>query len=217
MGRAALVALCLVVAGCGGPRMREGELYPGRAGGPPRLDALPDPDVVDDALTPRFQHARSLAETALRIAAPSPPESRAALDLNDWAEGPLRAWLERKTEAVEAARAELDAAAEEAHRQRILAGALVGLLYEDVVRTLRARPLPRDLEDEPAILEMQRDAMESELRPWLETARRAYRACAANASEPESMRHFVAFCEAREQGLPSGLASGQTQVEVIRE
>ncbi|AKF11162.1 hypothetical protein [Sandaracinus amylolyticus] len=213
-----LVVLAVVLSiACGGPRMREGELFAGRPSGPPSMASMPDPDVVDEELSPRMRRAMELARDALDIAAPEPARSRAALDLTEWSEGALREWLERKTAAIEAARTELDAAAEEQHRQRILAGALVGLLYEDVLRVLRRRPMPDDLEDEPEILDVYRDSLESQARPWLETARRAYRACAANAREPESMRHFVAFCEAREMGLPSGMESGESTVEVIRD
>lgn len=211
------VALSLGALACGGPRMREGELFAGRAEGPPTMSSLPDPDVVDEALSPRMHRGLELAEASFHLEPPDPPASRAALDLAAWSEGPFRAWLEQKTRAIEAARSELDVAAEESHRQRIIGGAVVGLMYEDVARALGRIPIPDDLDDEPEILDVYRDVLRSQARPFLETARRAYHACAANAIEPESMHHWSRFCAAREDELPGGLASGEVEVEVIRE
>jgi hypothetical protein len=214
------LALALPLAamvGCGGPRMRTGELYAGRVGAAPSLRCLPDPDVVDAELSPRMRTALELADESFAVQAPPPPTSRSALDLTDWAEGPLRDWLGRKTQAIEEARHELDAAAEESHRQRIMGGAVVGLMYEDVARVLRAVPAPEDLEDEPEILEIYQQVLESQARPFLETARRAYHACALNASEPESMRHWSRFCRGREDALPEadGPQEDGTTVEVL--
>lgn len=213
-----LLALVLLLAlACGGPRMREGELYAGRVAAAPSLRCLPDPDVVDAELTPRMRAGLELAEESFAVQAPPPPSSRAALELTDWAEGPLRDWLTRKTAAIQEARHELDAAAEESHRQRIMGGAVVGLMYEDVARVLRSVPAPEDLEDEPEILEIYQQVLESQARPFLETARRAYHACTLNASEPESMRHWSRFCRGREDGLPApdGPQEDGTTVEVL--
>ena len=76
-------------------------------------------------------------------------------------------------------------------------------MYEDIARVLRDVPAPEDLDDEPEILEIYGQVLESQARPFLETARRAYHACALNASEPESMRHWSRFCRGREDNLPS--------------
>lgn len=210
--------LVLVLAtGCGGPRTRPGPLHAGRSDGPPSMECLPDPDVEDSELTERMTFAMQLATESLSIEPPAPPASRAVLDLQEWSSGPLRAWLEQKTHALEAARRELDLAAEESHRQRIMGGAIVGLMYEDVARVLSDLPRPEDLDDEPEILEIYQQVLTSQARPYLETARRAYHACSANASEPDTMRHWARFCSDRRDGLPGGetLQSGETQVEVI--
>ena len=108
------------------------------------------------------------------------------------------------------------------HRQRIIGGAIVGLMYEDVARVLRSIPTPDELLDEPEIREMHRDILRSQARPFLEHARRAYHACARNATEPPGMNHWVRFCRGRHDRLPErdrleGPAPGETQVEVIRD
>lgn len=211
------LALVVLAFGCGGPRMRPGPLHAGRSHGAPSMECLPDPDVEDSELSERMTFGMQLATESLSIEPPPPPTSRAVLDLQAWGSGPLRAWLERKTHAVEAARRELDVAAEESHRQRIMGGAIVGLMYEDVARVLVGLPRPEDLDDEPEILEIYQQVLQSQARPYVETARRAYHACAANASEPETMRHWARFCRDRRDDLPGGdeLESGETQVEVV--
>lgn len=208
----------MLLAACGGqPRMREGELYAGRTEGDPSMECLPDPDVHDDALSERMHFGIRLANESFAVPAPGAPESRAVLDLQDWSSGPLRVWIERKTHAIEAARRELDQAAEENHRQRIMGGAIVGLMYEDVARVLSRLPEPEDLDDEPEILRIYEQVIQSQARPFVETARRAYHACAMNASEPASMRHWSHFCRGREDNLPDldEPTAGTTEVEVL--
>jgi hypothetical protein len=212
-----ILALLLTSAiGCGGgPRMREGELYGGRTEGPPSMTSLPDPDVIDDELTEHMRFGLRLANEAMAIEAPAPPENTSAASITEWSSGPLQTWLHAKSEAVEAARHELDLAADENRRQRIMGGAIVGMLYEDVSITLRSVPTPDDLWNEPEISRIFRETVDGEARPYVETSRNAYRACEANGRIPATMRHWSDFCSARLDLLP---ASGDdtTEVEMFR-
>jgi hypothetical protein len=185
------------------------------------MECLPDPDVSERALTRTMRFGWTLAEESFLVPPPEAPHDATAQDLRLWSDQVLAPWLQRKTHTIEAARHELDRAAEENHRQRIMGGAIVGLMYEDVGRVLRAIPAPEELESEPEIREVYRDILRSQARPYLEEARRAYSACAQNAVQPPSMRHWSRFCSEREQNLPTSdvvpndLESGETEVEVV--
>jgi len=185
------------------------------------MDSLPDPDIEDESMTRRMRFGWTLAQESFLIPAPATPNDESAQNLENWSQNILTPWLRRKTHTIEAARRELDQAAEENHRQRIMGGAIVGVMYEDVARVLRAIPPPRELDDEPEILEVYQNVLESQARPFLEHARRAYSACAQNGIRPESMRHWSRFCAGRGERLPEGrdaaedLESGETVVEVI--
>ncbi len=183
------------------------------------MECLPDPDVADDALSESMRFGLRLAAEAFAVPPPEPPAERGALTLQAWSEHALRPWIERTTTAIEAARRELDIAAEQEHRERIMGGAVVGLMYEHVGRVLVAIPRPDDLDDEPEILEIYQQVIRSQAAPYLETARRAYHACTLNARQPDTMRHWSRFCADREDGLPQepAIESGETQVEVIAE
>lgn len=219
-GRETSIALMavLVLASCGSS-MRSGPLYAGRAESEPTMECLPDPDVTDATFTLHMQRGRELAQASFELPDPEVPADHSAASLTAWSDGPLRAWLEQKTHAVEAAREELDAAADEDHRQRIVGGALVGLMYEDVARVLRAVPSPEDLASEPEILAAFHHVIEGQARPYVETARRAYHACALNARRPETMTHWASFCRRREDRLPEGatqtVEDDTTEVEVL--
>lgn len=212
-----IAGLALILLGCGVPAMRGGELYAGRPTGEPSLEILPDPDIVDEALTPTMREALELAGESFRLGDPPPPPDRRAMELMAWSNQALRPWLERKSQAVHLARRALDQAAEENHRQRIIGGAVVGMLYEDLAAVIRSVPEPTDLQDEPEILAIYGQLLESQARPYLQNARQAYRACALNAAEPRSMHHWAEFCWHREGRLEmlDPLESGETRVEVL--
>jgi hypothetical protein len=217
------LTLALLLAGCGSTPMRAGPLDPGQVEPRPSMECLPDPDVAESAFTPRMREGWELAAESFLIPPPEPPRDETARNLELWSDEVLAPWLERKTHTIEAARRELDLAAEESHRQRIMGGAIVGLMYEDVARVLRSIPPPEELAEEPEIQAIYQDVMRSHARPFLEQSRRAYSACAQNAVTPSSMRHWSRFCSGREEGLPEGedtgdhLESGETEVEVIAE
>jgi hypothetical protein len=217
------VILALGLAACGGPPLRPGPLDPGQTEAAPSMQTLPDPDVRDEAFSRRMRFGWQLAAESFVVPPPEPPRDRMAQDLQLWSEQVLSPWIERKVATVEAARRELDHAAEENHRQRIISGAIVGLMYEDVGMALRSIPPPAELDDEPEIRTIYRDILRSQARPFLEHARRAYQACAGNAARPPGMRHWRRYCAGREERLPDvsvdgpALPSGETQVEVIRE
>jgi hypothetical protein len=201
MGRALQISLALAVAGCGHPDVPPRVLDTGDVVNRPSVQVLPL-DRPERPLSRRMQFALALAEQSLSVSPPPLPPGRSAREIERWTSETLRPWVAEKSHAVEVARAELDAAADETHGQLIMAGALVGLLYEDVARHLAAVPLPDDLIGEPEIAAIYRDVVDFHVSPWREHARRAYLACAQNAIQPPSMRGWSAFCAGRAERLP---------------
>ncbi|MEM6955000.1 MAG: hypothetical protein AAF645_04900 [Myxococcota bacterium] len=185
----------------------------GRAEGPPSMECLPS---NTPSFSERMRFAWLLTEQSFEEPAPAPPASGTALQIQDWSDARLRPWLRRKSQLVSAAREELDAAAEETQGQRTIAGALVALMYEDVGRALLRVPMPDDLRNEPEIAEAFQDVIDAQARPYLDVARRAYRACALNARGDDELSSWQSFCHGRRGGLPAEhVASGETVVEVI--
>ncbi|MCA9605370.1 MAG: hypothetical protein KC619_07235 [Myxococcales bacterium] len=216
------VLASLFAAACGpGATMRSGPLNPGRVETDPSMECLPDPDIEQASMTRHMRFGWTLAEESFLVPPPPAPDEQSSESLEAWSSQVLGPWLERKTHTIEAARRELDQAAEENHRQRIMGGAIVGLMYEDVARVLTEIPAPAELLDEPDIMEVYRNVLRSQARPFLEHARRAYSACAQNGIRPASMRHWSRFCSGREERLPGRrrdhehLESGETVVEVV--
>lgn len=191
------------------------------------MECLPDPDVTDDFFTAHMQRGRELAIASFSVPDPAIPADHTAATLTAWADGPLRQWIQQKTHAVDAAREELDLAAEENRRQRIIGGAIVGLMHEDVGRIIVSVPVPDDLANEPEILDAFQHVIDGQAAPYFRLARAAYRACALNAVSPEGMQHWSSFCRQRMDRLPGSedeLAidaqtdgTDQTTVEVMHD
>ncbi|MEO0326504.1 MAG: hypothetical protein AAF447_26390, partial [Myxococcota bacterium] len=143
-----LVSLCLSACAAGAPPPHFAN---GDAAGPPRMEALPRLPAGGrpPGLTPTMTFAWTLAEQALDLPDPPPaPAQPTVANLGSWTDSCLRPWLRDKNRLVTAARRELDSAAEERLEQRILAGALDGLLHEDVARVLLSIPVPLEIAEE---------------------------------------------------------------------
>ena len=184
------------------------------------MEALPSLDVDEQAMSKEMRMARMLSAESLNLPDPPLPNGRTADDIQRWSEDTLAPWLQRKQESAEAARAELDQAAIQDQRQRIVAGALVGLVYEDVAQGLLRVPAPRELESEPEVLAMYNELLQQQAAPYLMHAKLGYDACAANAHALSSLEHWSTFCGERSARLPSHkLAPGEseTSVTVTRE
>jgi hypothetical protein len=190
--------------------------YAGDAAGSPSIETLPSLDVGDGELTQEMRMARLLSAEALELPPPAVPTDRAGQALSAWSEGEFKSWLTDKQERADAARTELDRAALQNHRQRIVAGALVGLIFEDIARTLLTVPTPSELDTEPEISAAFHELLLKQAEPYLMQARLAYAACAGNAQGMSSLGHWVDFCSARRQALPATEAPGDG-VEVIVE
>lgn len=146
--------------------------------------------------------ARLLSADSLNLAPPVNPRDTSTAAIAAWSDNELKSWMQAKNAAAEAARKELDLAAVQNQRQRIMAGAMVGLVYEDVARTLLTLPIPAELSAEPEIAAMYVDILRTQAGPYLQQARQAYTACAGNAEQMPTLRHWSQFCLTREEKLP---------------
>ncbi len=200
----ASMLLLLLVAGCGGASARDRPpILAGEVDAPPSMEVLPSLDVPLSSLSRHMRFAWLLTEQTFQVSPPAPaPADGTADQIRDWGNRDLEPWLAKKSHMVEAAREELNIAAEENHRQRILAGALVGLMYEDIARVLLGIPVPSDLRDDPEIASDYRDVRRFEASSYLGHAKRAYHACALNAVQPATMHAWSEFCAGRAAGLP---------------
>jgi len=211
-----VLAVAMLAGGCASAGPPPAPAFAGDVEAAPDTSALPSAERA--RYSERMRFGLTLARESLAIPDPQPPDRHELALLESWASESLRPWLERKSHTVEAAREELDAAAEENHRQRIVAGAVVGLIYEDVGRGLRRIPLPDALEDDPEAAQLFDDVLDGQAAPFLRHARRAYEACAQNARHPDDMEHWSPFCAGRADRLPlpePSLAPGETEVQVI--
>jgi hypothetical protein len=208
---------CSALLGCVHGTHGTRTYQPGDAAGTPSVEALPSADVSESELTKEMRMARMLSAESLNLAEPALPADTSLSSYAAWSERDLKEWMRAKNHRAEAARRELDRAAVQNQRQRVMAGALVGLLYEDIARSLLRLPIPAELSTEPEIAAMYVDLVRHQAAPYLDQARRAYMACAGNAEQVATLVHWSTFCSTREELLPgAAMKSGETQVSVVR-
>jgi hypothetical protein len=188
--------------GCAGGQAHTHRSYGGDVMSAPALEALPSLDVEEVRLSGQMRMARLLSAESLALSKPEAPTSSATAAITRWSDSELKRWVTEKHRRAEAARKELDGAAVNSHRERIMAGALVGLVYEDVARALLALPFPTELASEPEVRAIFEDVLRGQAAPYLVHARLAYQACAANALGLSAMAHWSEFCQGRGAELP---------------
>jgi hypothetical protein len=176
---------------------------------------LPSLDVEPAALSHDMQMGRMLSTESLDLHVPPAPGGSSANTFSAWSDQELKHWMNEKARRAHAARAQLDQAAVHSLRERVMAGALVGLVCEDVARSLLTIPLPAELSNEPDVAQMFRDVLRSQAQPYLLHAQHAYNACAENARGVETMDHWSGFCRARLERLPESARSERAGVEVV--
>lgn len=201
--KAATSALAMIVlAACGGTQ--DVETRAGNITAQPTLGVLPTTHVPREALSEHMRLGWDLASSAILIEMPMVPTQHDGITLTRWAEHELGDWLQRMTEALNAASAELDAAANENPLERVYAGAIVGVIYESVAQQLLWLPTPTELNREPEIANAYRDILAFNAAPYLERSRAAYRACAANGEmhAEELGEQWSTFCAGRMRLLP---------------
>lgn len=203
------ILLVLAISACGGSAEvnREAQARPRDGGDPqgaPSLRSLPADDVDPRTFTPLMQRAWEASRDALELKAPAFPQEPTSDEWNAYSQRVFQPWLHEKQSMVVAARRELDTAATQSMRQRIMAGAIVGLLYEDVAHVLLAVPTPKAiLEEDPEIVEAFKRVVEGQARPYLEHSRAAYSACKQNAASGRGgLGHWSNYCKQRESNLP---------------
>lgn len=211
-----LIASSLLLVACAGARVRltdpgqsaPTELSQGSVEAPPSLQALPDLDVPEEEVSERMRFAMSMAEEALEIPTPPPPEDRSLQSISAWMEGVIGPWIAQKSHSVSSARDVLMSSSRESGRERTLATAIIALMYEDLVRSLRTMPMPADLEAEPEVAQLYRDVVFANLTPYVREALRFYRdGCMANADRgPEGMQHWRSYCARRSNALEDEVA-----------
>lgn len=208
------ISLAAGLAACASGAGRQGPAYPGDVAGAPSIEALPSLDVPDALLSMQMKRARLLTAESLALQVPIAVDTHASA-LASWSDSALKGWLKEKHARAEAARKELDRAAVVSHRERILAGALVGLVYEDMARALLSVPAPSELDDEPEVRKVFGEVLRAQASPYLVHARLAYQACAANAQGLAPMGHWSSFCDGRRDELPEVPPSDVTTVAVM--
>ncbi len=203
------VALALATGACGGsaevgPEVQTRPRDGGDPHGAPSLRSLPADDVDPRTFTPLMKRAWEASRDALELKAPAFPQEPTSEEWNAWSQRVFQPWLQQKQGMVVAARRELDMAATQSMRQRIMAGAIVGLLYEDLAHVLLAVPTPKAiLEEDPDIVEAFKHVVEGQARPYLEHSRAAYSACKQNAASGRGgLGHWSNYCKQREANLP---------------
>jgi hypothetical protein len=201
MRRKLALLLLLSTACC--TRGQRAERHAGDANGSARIEALPALDVDDDELTKDMRVALELSKESLELTLPAFVHHADAR--RRWTDAALKRWLHDKRRGAEAASQALDTAAIQSSRQRIVAAAVSGLVFERAGRDLLEVPPPADLQLPLPAIAVFREVMAENASVCLQRARLSYAACAKSAQGLKSLAHWSPFCATRAKSLPEPL------------
>jgi hypothetical protein len=190
---------CVLLGACaarGKPPM-----MPGDSAAEAQLDTLPSLDVNESELSAEMHKALALSEDSIELGLPELPKGEATSA--SWTDTRLKDWLRDKHRRTQTASAALDLAGAQSPRQRMLSGAVAGLVFENAARDLLQVPPPSDLPLDLETIAVFREIMQGNASVCVEQAQLAYKACADNAREMPELLHWEPFCVQRAQRLPS--------------
>jgi len=215
-----LLGLALVGCGAAAPEVAELEGIDLSCHG--GLECLPDDDPGLVQGSWRMRRGWQRARDALSAVPPPRPEELDSFGVQAyWAN--FDEWLAELTDRIDAAHDDLDEAAFEDRRQRVVAEAVLGLIYEEAAREIASLPIPDRIGDDVVDSAAHAERLERQARAFRERSRASYRECAQRGIQPLDLRDWSRFCAARGQQLETAggaavhvVSRAETVVEVIR-
>jgi hypothetical protein len=133
------------------------------------------------------------------VTPPEPPVGATEADIEAWAEGPFRAWLDQRAAATDHALEAMRAMREAPVEERAMGAALFGYLYEDAVSSIRGAPIPEAVGADPELLAIYSESLNEALLPYATMAAQAYYGCVLlfRQVEDEAWGEWPAYCDAR--------------------
>lgn len=139
----------------------------------------------------------SAAVAAITMPTPVPPVGD-DWEVESWADGPFRDWMERRTDAVQDAQRALRAAREGPREQSVVASMLLGLVYSRFALDLRGIQVPAVFADDPVRAEAFRNALSTAAHPLWLRALDAFGSCSsvAGGAPAHSLDRWRERCDA---------------------
>lgn len=195
-------SLCLaswmLLLSCGGRQHAQDVSYHGNPVDPPSLKVLPTFPVSWESLSSDMRFGWNLAELAFEIAPPTAASGSDPAKVSQWSEQVLLPWLAEKKELVEHAREELESAASANLEERVIAAAIVALMYEDIAQVLRQVPSASRNQAKVDLAGSTEDVdPDWMVRAYVGHARTAYLACETNARTMRQGEAWSKFCGRR--------------------
>lgn len=134
---------------------------------------------------------------ALTMPTPRPPTGE-DWEVESWADGPFRDWMERRTDAVQDAQRALREAREGPREQSVVASMLLGLVYSRFALDLRGIEVPAVFAGDSVRAEAFRNALSSAAHPLWLRALDAFGSCSsvAGAAPAHSLDRWRERCDA---------------------
>ena len=214
-GRAVPMAAAMVAfsLGTGCAHQPVEPVDPGRPRAEPGLVALPKLPADCSGRTQRTHQGIVLAGQVLDATMPAPPDDRSYESLQGWVGGEVATWLAGRQAAIEDTRFEFHLSDAPTPGEKIVAHAVIGLIFEHTAASLQGIPAPAELAEEPEIEEMFHEVVRAQTRPFLSSALLEFRSCVDIAFDgPDDMRHWANFCQIRFERLREEIDAAQQHI-----
>lgn len=170
---------------------------------PQREGDLPELPTALRPSSPSFSRGLALAQAVLHAGGPGAPPDDEQLSYDTWLKAELEPWLEARGQAVQEALEPLGQvieASDGAPSERVVAAALIGMIYAQAHDQLYAVPPPPAVRADEKLLHIYQDQVNQTSASWVDSAARALRDCARGAAEQHESS-FGAWLDLCQQGL----------------
>ena len=168
---------------------------------------VPQPAVPREELSDELQAVWTAVEEQVADGRPDGPEEETVDNVQAWADGPFREWIDARRQSLTETRELLAAIAREPAWERGLALALWAYAFEDMGAQIAGAPVPREIAEDPELLGIYVTSLNDASVPLGRRAVELYADCRerlASLGDDSEWLPWRAYCVQRGQEVIEG-------------
>lgn len=177
---------------------------------------VPQPAIARDALSPALQAVWTHIEEQVALGRPDGPDENTVANVQAWADGAFRTWVDERRDALVETRALLEEVPQEPVHERSMALALWAYAFEDLGAQIAGAPMPGEIATDDELRGIYIESLNDAMVPLGRRAMELYADCQRRLlplGDESEWLPWRAYCVQRGQELIEGYGFTEDDAE----